>query len=151
MKGLKFVLVVSIACFALMACEEEEQHGCCGKKARDGVLIHVSEGADDEHEVLMALNMAVMMADSQDVLMYFDIEGIEVVLKDSPDITLEDHFPSSHTNLDALIAKGVTIMACPGCMKVADVTADDLYPGVQVANKDAFFNFTKGRILTLDY
>lgn len=29
--------------------------------------------------------------------------------------------------------------------------AEDVMPSVRIAEKDAFFNFTKGRILTLDY
>ena len=29
--------------------------------------------------------------------------------------------------------------------------ADDGMPGVMIADKDRFFSFTKGRILTLDY
>jgi len=42
-------------------------------------------------------------------------------------------------------------MACPGCMAVMGVTEDMLLDGVIVANKNKFFNFTKGGILTLDY
>ncbi|TVS10562.1 MAG: hypothetical protein EA424_25190 [Planctomycetaceae bacterium] len=40
---------------------------------------------------------------------------------------------------------------CPGCLKAAGKTAADLAPGVEIADKDRFFSFTKGRILTLDY
>jgi hypothetical protein len=42
-------------------------------------------------------------------------------------------------------------MACPGCLKNAGKTPEDLRPGITVADKDKFFNFTKGRILTLNY
>jgi intracellular sulfur oxidation DsrE/DsrF family protein len=98
----------------------------------------------------MALNMAVMMADSRDVLVYFDINGIEVVLKDSPDISYS-HFPTSHLQLGKLIENNITVMACPGCLKAAGKTPEDLMEGIQVADKDRFFNFTKGRILTIDY
>jgi len=60
-------------------------------------------------------------------------------------------FNSSKTTLKNLTGKGIPILACPGCMKAAGKTASDLMQGIQVANKDAFFDFTKGRILTLDY
>ena len=53
--------------------------------------------------------------------------------------------------LDQLAAKKVIVMACPTCMKVAGYKAEDLRPGIIVAEKDKFFNFTKGRIVTLDY
>ena len=117
---------------------------------RDGIFIHVSHGSEDAHRVLMALKMAEIMSETQDVLLYFDIQGVEVLLKDAPDLRYS-HFPSSHTQIKALLAKGVTIVACPGCLKAAGKTPDDVMPGVQIASKEAFFQFTKGRILTLDY
>jgi predicted peroxiredoxin len=119
-------------------------------KTRDGVFIHISHGADDPHRVLMALQMAVMMSEDKDVLVYFDIKGVEVVLKDAADIQFS-HFPSAQTQLKKLAERKVTVMACPGCLKAAGKTAADLAPGIQVADKNAFFSFTKGRILTLDY
>ena len=124
--------------------------GVAAEQPRDGVFIHVSHGGEDPHRVLMALNMASIMSEDRDVLVYFDIKGIDVVLKDGDDLTYS-HFPSSKTQLAALPKKGVILMACPGCLKAAGKTAADLAPGVQIADKDRFFSFTKGRILTLDY
>jgi hypothetical protein len=42
-------------------------------------------------------------------------------------------------------------MDCPTCLAVAKKKPSDLIEGIQVANKEVFFSFTKGRILTLDY
>ncbi len=117
---------------------------------RDGVFIHVTHGKDDPHRVLMALSMASLMADDHDVLVYFDIKGIDAVLKGTEDITYA-HFPSSRQQLSTLPIKGVILMACPGCLKAAGKTPHDLAQGVEVADKDRFFSFTKGRVLTLDY
>jgi predicted peroxiredoxin len=117
---------------------------------RDGVFIHISHGPNDPHRVLMALNMAKIMSEDHDVLVYFDINGIEVVLKDAEDIAFSD-FPMSKTQIADLLKKGVPLMACPGCLKAAGKTPADLAPGIQVADKAKFFSFTKGRILTLDY
>jgi predicted peroxiredoxin len=116
----------------------------------DGVFIHISHGASHPHRLLMALNMAVIMSEDHDVLVYFDIDGIDAVLKDSQDVSYS-HFPTSKTQLEELRKRGVTVMACPGCLKAAGKTPEDLAEGVQVADKAAFFSFTKGRILTLDY
>lgn len=120
------------------------------KTPRDGVFLHVSHGVDKPHRVLMALNMAAIMAESRDVLVYFDIKGVEVVLKDAPNFTFS-HFPGSKPQLQKLIEMGIGLYACPGCLKAAGKTPEDLLPGVKVADKDAFFAFTEGRILTLDY
>lgn len=116
----------------------------------EGIFIHVKSGADHEHSILMALQMANIFAETNDVLMYFDIDGIDMVQKDSPNLEM-DPFGSSDELIDKLIDKGVTLFACPGCMKVAGVEPSDLRSGFTVADKDEFFNFTDGRILTLDY
>jgi len=117
---------------------------------RDGVFVHVSKGADDPHAVLMALRMANLMAADHDALMYFDLQGVHVVLKDAKDLTCAP-FDSSQVQLAALIKKGVPLYVCPGCLKAAGKKPEDVMPGVKIAEKEAFFNFTKGRILTLDY
>lgn len=117
---------------------------------RDGVFVHISHGSDDPHRLLMALNMARIMADDHDVLVYIDIKGVDAVLKDSPDITYS-HFPSSQSQFSALLKKGVTLMVCPGCLKAAGKSREDVAAGIQIADKNAFFDFTEGRILTLDY
>ena len=116
----------------------------------DGVFLHISSGIESPHRVLMALKMAELMAAEKDVLVYFDIKGIEVVLSDADDIAFAQ-FPSSKAQLAKLLELGVPIYACPGCLEAAGKTPEDLAEGIQVANKDAFFDFTEGRILTLDY
>jgi predicted peroxiredoxin len=120
------------------------------KKAKDGVFIHLSHGSDDPHRVLMALKMASLMIEDKDVLVYIDIKGVEVVLKDSKDLKC-GQFPSSHTQLKELMAKKVQVYVCPACLEAAGKKPEDLMEGVKMADKNAFFNFTKGRILTLDY
>jgi predicted peroxiredoxin len=127
----------------LAGCSAADANG-----AKDGVLVHISHGQDDPHRVLMALNMAAMMSVDHDVLVYFDIRG--VVLADAEEISFS-HFPPSKQQLGTLAGNGVTLMACPGCLKAAGKTADDLAPGVDVATKERFFSFSKGRIVTLDY
>lgn len=146
----RFVMVLLAGSGFLAGC------GCCcgplgGEDTPEGLFVHISQGPDDPHRVLMALAMASIMQEAgRDVLVYFDIRGIEVVLEDSEDLTYK-HFGSSRTRIAQLIEGGATVCACPGCLKAADKTADDLLPGVEVADKDRFYSFTKGRILTIDY
>lgn len=117
---------------------------------RDGVFIHITEGYNDPHRVLMPLKMANMMAMDKDVLVYLDIKAVELVLKTSKDLEYADFDPLKK-QLQGLIDKKVGVYACPTCLKVAGHTPDELMEGIQVANKEAFFNFTSGRIITLDY
>ena len=117
---------------------------------KDGVFIHITECYDDPHRALMPLKMATMMAADKDVLVYMDIHAVHLLTKDSKDLNFAD-FESAHTYIKRLIEMKVGVYACPTCMKIAGIEPADLMEGVQVAQKDKFFNFTKGRIVTLDY
>jgi len=119
-------------------------------ETRDGVFMHISHGPDDPHQVLMALRMAEMISQDKDALVYFDVKAVEVVLKNAPDMQFKE-FPNAKAELQKLAERKVILMACPGCLKAAGNTAADLAAGIQLADKTAFFTFTKGRILSLDY
>jgi predicted peroxiredoxin len=121
-----------------------------GEAPKDGVFIHVSHGADDPHRLLMALQMANIMAEEHPVLVYFDIRAVDAVLADSPEVGYS-HFASSRQQLQSLQDKGALLMACPGCLKAAGRSPDELAEGVLPADKAKFFSFTDGRILSLDY
>lgn len=151
-KGFAASVVMVMVLGAVAGCEGPQVavEPVAAEPPGEGVFIHISHGPEDPHRVLMALQMAQMMAADRDVLVYLDIDGIEVVLADAADLSYS-HFPSSKTQIAALLGAGVPIYACPGCLKAAGRTADDLAPGIQVADKEAFFDFTDGRILTLDY
>ena len=145
-------LMTGIAILASLGCAPAEQtvEEPVPEAPRDGIFIHLSHGPEEPHRVLMALRMAELMAADKDVLVYLDITGIEVVLAGAEPI---EHatFPASSEQIPRLLELGVPLYACPGCLQAAGKTADDLMEGIQVANKDAFFGFTEGRILTLDY
>lgn len=145
--SLIFSVVATLACQQAAKNVEIEQPI---KSARDGVLVHISHGDDDPHRVLMGLQMASIMAEDHDVLVYFDIKGVEVVIKDSKDLTYAN-FESSHAQLKNLLDLGVPVLACPGCLKAAGKSLTDLMDGVQIADKELFFTFTNGRIITFDY
>jgi predicted peroxiredoxin len=117
---------------------------------RDGIFIHITQGYSDPHRVLMPLKMAGMMAEDKDVLVYLEIHAVELVLKTSKDLEFADFEPLKKM-LQDLINRKVGIYACPTCLKIAGHTPEDLMDGIQVASKDRFFDFTDGRIITLDY
>ena len=116
----------------------------------DGAFIHISKGSADTHDVLMALMLADKFSTTNDVLVFFDKQGIEMVTKEAPNLEM-DPFDASDDIFKRLVDLDVTILACPACMKVAGVEEEDLREGVKMAEKEQFFDFTEGRILTLDY
>jgi predicted peroxiredoxin len=152
---MKHVLILLAVILIPFSCIRVNENPVPAMKAsflaeKDGIFIHVKQGPDEAHQVLMALSMATKFMDTHDVLIYFDIHGIEMVTKDAPNLEMEP-FGSSDALFEKLIDEGVTIFACPGCMKVEGVSASDLRSGVTVADKDEFFDFTDGRILSIDY
>jgi predicted peroxiredoxin len=146
----KLLLGLLVILFSLYSCQQAPDTDEKTTAEKDGVFVHISHGSDDPHRVLMGLQMAVLMSEDHDVLVYFDIKGVEVVLQEAEDFNYS-HFPSSKTQIQKLLSKNVPVMACPGCLKAAGKTAQDLMEGIQVADKAEFFGFTKGRILAIDY
>lgn len=129
-------------------CEYYNKNHC--DSIRDGVFIHITESYKDPHRVLMPLKMATIMAKDKDVLIYLDIHAVDFVVKNSKDISFAD-FETAQTYIKMLAEMKIGIYACPTCLKIAGYKPEDLIDGVKTAEKDKFFNFTKGRIITLDY
>jgi len=150
---MKKVFALLLAPLLMSACirvNTEGEIAAESKAETDGAFIHISKGSADTHDVLMALMLADKFSTSNDVLVFFDKEGIELVTKDAPNLEMEP-FDNSDDIFERLINLNVTILACPACMKVSGVEEADLREGVQMAEKEQFFDFTEGRILTLDY
>lgn len=160
MKRIIYVLIIAITVTSCNHRPEHRDHPQNDKErkekvmkrdsVKDGVFIHITESYTDPHRVLMPLKMAVMMADDKDVLVYMDIHAVELLVKGAKDLNFAD-FESAHTYIKKLAEKNVGVYACPTCLKLAGFKPEDLMEGVQPAQKDKFFNFTKGRIITLDY
>jgi predicted peroxiredoxin len=130
--------------------EQDEEIEVIKEDVKDGVFIHITEAYDDPHRVLMPLQMAVLMAEDKDVLVYMDIDAVNLVVQGAEDLSF-DGFDSFQTYIQQLVDNNVGVYACPSCLKVAGYTADDLMEGIEVAQKEKFFSFTRGRIITLDY
>ena len=148
------IVALVIAVFACQPVENETTVASAdtvvAEKPTDGTFIHISKGYDNPHDVVMPLFLANKMAEDKDVILFFDLEGVNLLLNDSEDIMYEP-FESAQTSLKSLMDKGVEVMACPMCLKAIGKGESDLMKGVIIAEKEKFFNFTDGRILTLDY
>jgi len=155
---MKNLALIAICGIFLVACNQSPKEVESQKQtsisvadtARDGVFIHITESYNDPHRILMPLKMAVMMSKDKNVLVYMDIHAIELLVQGAKDINFAD-FESAHTYINQLVANNVGVYACPTCLKIAGFKPEDLMEGVQIAQKDKFFNFTNGRIITLDY
>lgn len=148
---MKKVFYLFIIAIIASSCADTDREAASEEKTvRDGIFIHVSESYNDPHRVLMPFKMATLMADDKDVILYLDIHAVELVRKGAEDVVMDGFEPLS-SYIALLLEKGVDIYACPTCMAVAGIEMDELMDGIKPANKDAFFGFTQGRILSVDY
>ena len=123
-----------------------------GEPVKDGALFHISAGSNNPDRVVIPLRVAAIMTENKEVFLYFDIEGIEVVLKET-DIEFSE--TSSLTLLKKLIDQGVPVYGCRVSLNAIGKTEEDLIEGVKLASKATFqetlYNFAKGNILIFDY
>jgi predicted peroxiredoxin len=87
-------------------------------KPKDGLFIHITESYNDPHRVLMPMKMAVMMAEDKDVLVYLDIDAVELLVKGAKDLQYKG-FETFQIYLKQLLDKKVGVYACPTCLKVS--------------------------------
>jgi len=137
-------------CLHLLACLcAALSWGCqLPRSAGTHVLIHVTHGANDPQRVLMALQMADALAAQHAVTVFFDCDAVGVALKDAPNLSFRQ-FPFSHEQLYKLHSRGVRLRACPDCLKAIGKSAEDLFPGVEVADYPSLF--AGARATTLSY
>ncbi len=148
-KTARLITILSLLLLSV-ACSNLQRRGEAPEAIQDGVFIHVSQGTRSPHQVLTALQIAERLSETRNVLVYFDIRGPEVVVKGSKDIQFGS-FPSSHAQLKKLADRGVPLYCCPDSLKALGYQPENLMPGVKLADGQEFFDFTQGRILTLDY
>ncbi|MCK7518386.1 MAG: hypothetical protein MZV64_12030 [Ignavibacteriales bacterium] len=84
-----------------------------------------------------------MMAKDKDVPGLPGHSCCRIIGKGCKDLKYAD-FESFQTYIRQLADQKVGIYACPTCLKIAGFKPEDLMDGVQVAQKDKFFNFTRG-------
>jgi len=119
-------------------------------------MVHMTAGADDQHRVLQALCMANRMVDAgKDVIVFCDVDCPPLMAKTAEDFTVEEAPCVADTSksglIDKLVARGVPISVCPGCVAKHGLSMEDLRDGVDEHDANEFFAFTEGRMLHFDY
>lgn len=151
----KITAIILMLFIGLYSCQQNEEvikdkaEKECVDNQKDGLFVHIS--SNEPRKVLMGLSIALKMKEASDVIIFCDAEAINVVVKDGDVYEMEGYEGSSELLMQKLAEAGVTIMACPMCLKSFGKTEADLREGVEIAKAENFFGFTKGRILTLDY
>ncbi|AZN29453.1 hypothetical protein GCM10009785_08890 [Brooklawnia cerclae] len=75
-----------------------------------------------------------------DIALYVMYDALELIKKDAV-----EGAPDIRESLDALLAAGVSIYACGFCSRACELSTDDYYPGIQVANRQIFHGLMSDR------
>ena len=89
MKKVFALLLLPLLISACIRVNTETENATESETPTDGAFIHISKGSADTHDVLMALMLADKFSTSNDVLVFFDKEGIEMVTRDAPNLEME--------------------------------------------------------------
>ncbi|ALO17176.1 putative peroxiredoxin [Salinivirga cyanobacteriivorans] len=143
------LVMISASCVQNNSDEPANKQTTKIEKKTDGLFVHIS--TNEARKVLMGLSIALKMQEGKDVIVFVDAQAINAIVKGGDEYEMEGYEGSSSGMIQKLVKKGVAVMACPMCLKSYGKTDADLLDGIQIAQKEQFFGFTEGRILTLDY
>ncbi len=140
------VLALFITMSGCSATPHAANGDCCGQCAatkptpcsgRKTLIINLTEGKDDLHEVQMALNLAGHgLDDDRNVIIFLNVKGAALAAADLPKtVAFRDHPPISE-QLKTLIGRGAKVLVCPYCAKVMGVDQDKLLPGIEPADRE---------------
>lgn len=91
---------------------------------------------------LMAFSIARTWIDdkSQDIALYLMFDSVQLVRKDTIEKT-----PDIKALVDYLLLKDVPIYVCGFCTRACEITNDQYYPGIEIANRHIYFSLMTER------
>jgi predicted peroxiredoxin len=100
--------------------------------ANELIINLTSDATADPHPSLMAINFATKAVESGlDVMVFMNVHGVKLASKDAANIAFNDQ--NLHEKIAAFIDKGGKVLACPMCMEIHGVDADNLVPGIEIS------------------
>ncbi len=113
-------------------------------------LIHLSQGSNDPYRVVLALKMALDLAEKGKVMLYLDHKGTEIAFKETEEIVYAP-FPPHRKTLDKLIETGAMVKVCEPCLQASWKKKEDVIKGIGMFSPDDIISLSSGQVLTLSY
>lgn len=117
---------------------------------KPGAIVRITKNGMDPFTVCAGLKTAEELADKFAVVVYFDLRGVEVPLKASPDFEFAP-YPKAKAQLKKLREKGVTMVVSRTALAAAWKKAEDLEAGISVTDPGEVMSFTDKKIVTLEF
>jgi predicted peroxiredoxin len=117
---------------------------------RPGAIVRITHPSADAFTVCAALKTAEELSGKYAVLVYFDLRGVETVLKDSPDFEFAP-YPKAKGQIKKLKSMGVSLYASRTALAAFYKKPEDLMDGVKISDPAEVISFTDGKIVTLEF
>ncbi len=117
-----------------------------------GLLVNLT--TDDTWSANMALNLAMNAREKglEPVVVFLNVRGVYLADSGRMPAKAGNSDMNIHEKMQALIAAGGQIIACPGCSKEAGLTQEDYIEGVVMADKEGIFPFlTNPNVAVMSY
>ena len=134
---MKIIQTIGVVCGLMLAFVSCEQQAAPAKeiameKAPAELIINlISDPMADPHSSLMGLHLAQKVRkNGQEVTVFLNVHGVKLMTPGAD--TLVFHEENLQQVLKDLMADGGNVRACPHCMMVHEVEAENLLEGVEV-------------------
>lgn len=139
----RFVLtaMMLVLGLSLIGCNEaaKTDGSACGCEAKRPLILSITHGSTEPHEVTMALQLAGHALDQgRAVTLFFNVRGVTIASR-KLDPSLTHHAEPIGQLLADCMSRGALVLVCPHCMKAMGVEETDLIDGAQVATAQSLF------------
>ena len=103
-------------------------------KAKQKVVIHLSQYTDTSHAALMAVHFAQYLQEhGADVTLMLDVDGVRLADQRQAQNSGAGMNAQISAYYDGFVKAGGKVLVCPHCAEAAGLTAQNLRPGARLA------------------
>ena len=153
MKRLILLTLAALLATAFFACQPEQKVQIAPMAEHESAELIINLTSDptlDPHSTLMGLHLGQkVLKHEMDVTVFLNVHGVRLMGPGSD--TLAFHGENLHEVVRALLDDGGTVMACPHCMEVHEIQAEQLPEGVGVMSDSVMMQKMKAAPTVFTY
>ena len=153
MKKIILVALTGTLATAFFACQPEQKAQMeTGSEQENAELIInlTSDPTVDPHSALMGLHLGQkVLKNDMDVTVFLNVHGVKLVGQGSDSLAF--HGENLHEVVQSLLNSGGTVLACPHCMEVHEIQAEQLPEGIGVMSDSVMMKKMKGSPTVFTY
>ena len=151
MKNIMKSIILLLSVIVLLGCTKDNKQVKKNIPFREGVVIHLTKGPNNPDIVIIAMNLAIVMSEKQNVIVYLDCDGVKSFFSDSPDMNYGYYQSTLVAVRNLSVMDNVKILASKTSLRAASKSAENLIKGITAINDEELADLIKGNFFTIDY